>query len=143
MKSALSYVLTVTMLVMLAIMAFATMPALAQDVVIPVVSDTDFLGHLLQSVGQFKGATTLVIVGLAVQILIKFLGTELFGRLFKKVTGATKLTIYLSLSLIGGVSGLMLTADLTFGAALVHSSTLAAFGLLLNQIYKQFVEKKD
>ena len=119
--------------------------AMAQiaDPVITPVSDSDFLSFLLQSLGGIKGASTLAIVGVVVQVLIKFLGTDLFGNLFKNVTGAMKLLIVAVLTLVSGVVGLVGVEGLSISAALLHSTTLTAFLVLGNQIYKQFVVKKD
>ena len=119
--------------------------ALAQiaDPVIPPVTDTDFIGFLIQSLGGLKGASTLAIVAIVVQILIKFLGTDLFGKVFKNVSGAVKLLIVTGLSLVAGVVGLMSVEGLTIGAALVHSTTMTAFMVFANQLYKQFFVKAD
>lgn len=112
----------------------------AQEVVIPT---NDFIMMLLESIGGMKGASTLAIVFAVVQILLKFLNTELFGKWFKDMKGSTKLTIVLALTMISGVLSLMTVGGLTLGAALLHSTTLASFSVLANQLYKQFVVKED
>lgn len=110
---------------------------------LPEVPNVDFLQFLIQSLGGLKGAGTLAIVGVVVQVVIKFLSTPWSGELFKKLTGAKKLLIVTGLSLVGGVVGLMLPpTSLTLGAALVHSTTMTAFMVFANQAYKQLVEKK-
>lgn len=115
----------------------------AQDVVpiLPPVSNEDFLGLLIQSIGGLKGASTLAIVGVVVQLLMKFVGTPFADGLFKNA-GPWKLSLVGLLSWAGGVLSLMQVSHLSFGAAFVHSSSLMAFMVLANQIYKQFLEQK-
>ncbi len=109
---------------------------------VPAVSNTDFLQALIQSLGGIKGAGALAIAGVVVQLLIKFLGTPLAGSVLANVSGAWKLTAVVTLSLVSGVLALMLPpTSLGLGAALVHSSTLTAFMVFGNQVYKQFLEK--
>ena len=114
--------------------------AFAEEVIIPT---QDFIMFLLQSVGEIKGASTLSISYSVVQVLVKFMSSELWGSWFKKVSGATKITVVLVLTLASGILGLMTAGGLPFGAALLHSSTLAAFSVLANQLYKQYAEKVD
>lgn len=117
-----------------------SVPTFAQEVIVPT---QDFIMALLQSIGGIKGASTLTIVGIVLQVLFQFMHTPLFGSVFKKVDGAKKLLIILFLTLVSGVVSLMQTSDLSLSAALIHSSTLAAFSVFANQLYKQFVEKKS
>jgi hypothetical protein len=113
----------------------------AQDLVVPVSSNEDFIGLLLQSLGGLKGASSLAIAGIVVQLLMKFVGTPWADKLFANA-GPWKLIIVALLSYLSGVVGLMASAGLSFGAAALHSSVLAAFMVFLNQVYKQFIEKK-
>lgn len=114
--------------------------AFAQDVSIPEVTNDAFVQMLLASMGGFKGATALVIVGIAIKILIAFLGTPLFGSIFKKVTGQIKLLIVSGLSIIAGVITQM-SLGVTFTAALLQGASLATILVFLNQVYKQFFDK--
>jgi hypothetical protein len=125
------------------VLLFFSLPMIcfAQDA-LPEVPTQDFIGFLLLSIGGLKGAGTLAIVGTAVQILLKFLATPLCGQLFKNLSGAWKLTIVSFLSMVGGITSLMMTSNLTLGAALFHSATLTAFMVFANQVYKQFIEKQ-
>ncbi len=125
--------------------------AFAQDVgdiqpVLTDVSNQDFLGDLLQSLGGLNGASALAATAILIKLLLKFLSTpwgqNVLGKAFKDMAGGWKLTIVTGLSLAGGVIGLMTAGGLSAGAALVHSTTLAAFMVFSNQIYKQFFEKK-
>ena len=115
--------------------------AFAQDVVAP-ISNEDFLKLLVESIGGIRGAASLAVAGIVVKLLLAFLSSEFFGKLFKNLSGEIKLLIVSALSLAAGVIALM-TSGLPLGAALVHSSTLTAFLVLFNQIYKQFIEKKQ
>lgn len=112
------------------------MPALifGQDVIVPPTSDE--IMSLLASLGGLKGASTLAIVAVVVQGLMLMLKSSI-----GKFAGAYQLLAVLLLTLAGGVVGLMIQG-MDIGAALMHSSTLAAGQVLLHQIYKQFIEKK-
>lgn len=103
----------------------------------------DFIGFLLQSLGGFKGASSLVVAGLVVQIIMKFLGTDIAGQLMAKLPGNIKIIIVTGLTLVSGVLGLMTVGGLSLGAALIHSATLSALMVFGNQIYKQFFVKSS
>ena len=123
-------------------------PVVPTVTVPPVVDPTqDFIQLLLNSIGGMKGASTLAIVAVVIKILLKLLDVpyvaDLMGKKFSDWSGGLKLTLVLGLSYVGGVVALMLPpTSLTIGAALVHSTTLAAFLVLTNQIYKHYIEKK-
>lgn len=123
---------------------FAPLFVFAQDAAPPVVADPngEFIKLLLESMGGLKGASTLAIVGIVVQLLIKALNLPIVGKLFSESSGKVKLVIVSGLTLIGGVVGLMTVEGLTVGAALIHSTTLAAFMVFANQIYQHFAPEK-
>lgn len=104
----------------------------------------DFLGDLINSVGGMKGASAMAIAFAVVKLLMKAMGLPFVQNLFSgdAVKGQWKITIVIVLSLISGVLGLVVSG-VDLGAALVHSTTLAAYSVLFNQLYKQFVEKKS
>lgn len=104
------------------------------------ISTDEFLMYLLQSLGGFKGASSLVVAGLIVQIFIKFLNSDLSGKIFAGFKGFWKLAIVSFLSVVSGVISLMLNG-VSLGAALLHSSTLAAIMVLLNQFVQQYQKK--
>lgn len=116
---------------------------------IPVADpNNDFLKLLLESFNGMKGATTIAIIAIVLKLLINALNLPIVDRLlgskFKDWSGGIKLTIVLSLSYIGGVVGLMSPpTSLSLGAALIHSSTLAAFMVLSNQIWQHYFKKKE
>lgn len=121
-------ILGVLMLV-LGCVAYAVDPSLPPD--------TSEIMAFFAQLGGLKGASALVIAGIVVQGLMlavrSFLG-DLIGQY--------KLLLVLGLSLVSGVVALMVSG-VPLGAALVHSTTLAAFSVFFNQIYKQFFEKKS
>lgn len=127
------------------LLAFVAMLSLAgivfaQDVIVPVPT-TDFLQSLLSSIGGLKGASALAIAGVVSKLLLMFMGTDLFNQWFKNLDGGVKLVIALALSFISGLIALRMSG-IDWGAALIHSSTLSAFVVLSNQVYKQWFEKK-
>lgn len=112
--------------------------ALAQQV----DPNQDFINLLAGNIGQFKGMTTLAIVGLVVQLLLKFLDTSWFGSIFSKLDGSIKLLIVHGLGIAGSVAALMappnsmsLLSALTSGAVL---SVLMVYG---NELYTHFLKK--
>ena len=111
-----------------------------QDI-IPPVTTNDFLALLASSLGGLKGAGALAIAGVVSKLLLHFMGTPLFGDLFKKIDGGLKLTIALFLSFVSGLIATKMSG-LDWGSSLIHSSTLSAFVVLSNQVYKQWIEKK-
>ena len=89
------------------------------------------------------GASTLAIVVSVVQLLIMFLKTPLVGQLFTKLTDDLKIILVTGLTVVGGVSSLMLTEQLPFVAALIHSTTVAALSVFAHQLYKHLVKKDE
>jgi hypothetical protein len=110
--------------------------ALADSSASPSSAEDVFLGSLFTSLGGLKGASVLAAVAILTQLLIKFNATR-----WADFEGKWKLLIFTGLTLVGGVSGLMITDHLSFTAALLHSSTLATFQVFAHQFYKQITEK--
>lgn len=102
----------------------------------------DFLLLLIQSIGGLKGASALVIAGTITQLLIKALSLSFVDGWFTKIAGAGKLIIVYGLTLVSGVLALMMTG-VSLGAALVHSTTLSALMVFMNEIYKHFVKEQN
>lgn len=125
----------------LAVLTASTAIAQVVEQTIPVVTNEAFFKLLIESIGGAKGATGLVIAGIVVKLILSFFSTEMAGQIFKKLSGGVKLTIVLFLSLASGVIALMISG-VPLMTALLHSSTLSAFVVLSNQVYKQYFEKK-
>lgn len=117
-------------------------PIFAMSQELPPVSDTDFFLYVIQSLGSLKGAGALAIAYFVSQLILKFMATPLAMNLLKGVKGPVKLTVVLAVNLLSGVLSLMVLNGMTLGPAIMHSTTLAAFSVLFNQIYKQYVEKQ-
>lgn len=114
--------------------------AFAQDAV-PVVTNDEALQALFSMVGGLKGASAIAIAYAVCQFLMKFIGTPWADSLLKN-NGQWKLTIYLVLSLLVTTLGVVVAGG-TWGAALASGGAVAAFGVLVNQLWKQFMEKKN
>lgn len=133
---------TIYSLGFLAAFGLFIMSAMAQvDDPMATIPVSSFLEALLASLGGFKGASGLAVAGLVVQLLIKLLKTDLMGKLFDKIDGIWKLVIIMTLTYASGVITLVLQG-VDWGAALIHSTTLASLMVLGNQVYKHFTEKK-
>lgn len=123
-----------TMMAIWTVVIFAAV-AVAQDV-IPPVSETD-LRAFLMALGGAKTLSTLGIVGLVVQAIMLFLKSSL-----GEITGKWQLSLVLIFTFVGGIIGLK-SGGMDWGAVLVHSSTIGAAQVLMHQIYKQFMVKKE
>lgn len=108
--------------------------AFGQEIVEPSAQE---IMNFLAALGGVKGASSLAIAALVVQGLML-----LFRSSVGNFIGKYKLLTVLGLSLVSGVIALKLNG-VDIGAAIVHSSTMASFQVFLNQLYKQFFEKKD
>lgn len=118
------------------LMAQVVAPSLPLPV--PVDPNQDFINLLIQSIGGLKGASTLVIVGVAVQLLLKLMNTT-----WIKLDASIKLLAVSGLGVVGGVVGLMVPPNnLPIGAAIVHATTLTAFMVFFNQIYQKWLAPK-
>ena len=101
----------------------------------PIVIDPnqDFMEMLIKSFGGVKGMTTLGIVGLASQLLMKFMATSWFNSIIPISKSSWKLPMISLLTIVGGVIGLMMGEHMTLLAALVHSTTLSAVMVFSHQ----------
>lgn len=113
----------------------------AEPVPVPVDPNLTFLQLLLKSIGDAKGATTLAIVGIVIQLLLKLLDLPMLGNFFSGARGNIKLLIVGFLTFALTPITLVQTLSLDWGAALTHTATLTAFMVLFNQIYIQFFKK--
>ncbi len=125
---------------MLSLLSFV---AFGQDVE-PVMPTSDFIQLFLASLGGIKGASVLAIVGIVLKLLFAFLNSELAGKIgfMRDMNSGIKLFLILLISYASGIVTLMTTSDLSFGAAFIHSTSMSALIVLLNQAYKKFIEKK-
>lgn len=127
--------------VMLSLFTVFGFYALAQAAVppIPVCTDgMDFFACLGASVGSFNGASTLLIVAIVVQLLIKLLSSNVLDNIFGAMDGWLKLTIVSGLTLLLSVVGLMYSSGMSIVAALTSGTVLSALMVFANQIYQHF-----
>jgi hypothetical protein len=109
-----------------------------------VCSDKDLLAHLMLSIGGFKGMSALAIAFFIAKFLLLLLLSPFFTTMFPSLLkGSVKLLVATGLNLVVGLLSLMLPpVELTFGAAIMHSSVLALASVFANQAYKQFLTAK-
>ena len=100
------------------------------------VGDLDLISGLINIVKELKGASTLVIIAGIIQAFL------LFSRsAWSSILGKYKIAIIALVSFIGVlVTGLV--QDSSWATILTDASTLTAFQVLLNQVFKQ-IGKKD
>lgn len=106
------------------------------------ISNSDFFSDSLSQLSSlnFNGGF-LVIAGVVVQIIIRFLKTPLFGSLFPALNGFGKLCVVYLLSLLSGIIVLK-SQGLAWPAVLLHSQTVFAYGVVINEVLKHFAEVK-
>jgi len=132
MKKAFMFLSLMLMTLVMSAVAFAV-----EDPTVVVVGMDEFVQMLLKSVGEIKGASGLVIAVIVTQLMMKAFQTPIAN-----MAGKYRLLIVVVLSLITGVLA-MVASGVSAPAALLHSSTIAGLQVLIHQIYKQFIEKKD
>lgn len=108
----------------------------------PMILTPDFLAYLIASFNGLPGAGVLGGSVILVQVIIRALNQPFANHFFSKLSGWQKLAIVAGLTFAVTPLGLISTG-LPIGAALVHTSTLTAFQVLLNQIYLQAVKAKQ
>lgn len=122
--------------------AFVSLVAYSQDAVtLPVTPD--FLDYLVASFNGIKGASVFGGAAIMIQLILKALDQPFAKHFFSNRSGLNKLLIVSALTLAITPLGLITGACLTIPAALVHSSTLTAFMVFLNQLYQQAQKQKE
>jgi hypothetical protein len=81
------------------------------------------------------------LVGAVIQVLMILLRTDLVVKYIGEVNGQLRFAAVACLSMVGGIITLM-SGGLTLGAAVMHSTTLAAFQVFFHQMYTVYIEKK-
>lgn len=94
------------------------------------------IAALVNGILSLKGAGTLAIVAFVIQVLMLLLKSGL-----GKIAGKFQLLSVLLLSVVGGIVQSMIAGNLSFKAAALSASALAAYQVLGNQIIKQFLKK--
>ena len=131
MKHGMQWLMTMTLMVLWSGFCFAQGDT-------PELPTADWLMLLITAIGGMKGMSALGIAAAVAQLLLKFMATPL-----SKFAGKYKLLAITVLTMVAGVLGLMMASDVSFMAALMHSTTLAAFQVFVHQLWKQFVDKSD
>lgn len=109
---------------------------------VPEVTNDAWIQLFIASINGIKGATTLAIIGIVVKLIVALMGTPMFNSYFKKLKGSVKLTIVSFLTIVSSVASLM-TQGMTFTAAILYGATLTSILVFINQVYVQFIKKKD
>ena len=118
------------------------MCAYAQDAA-EVISNSDFIQLLISSLGGIKGAGAMGIAAIVVKLLLAAFNSDYLGKQLDKLTGKAKLAVVSLLSYASGVIALVQVGQVSLGAALVHSAVMPLLVVFLNQVYKQFIQKKN
>lgn len=129
-------------ILMVLVSVFVGFVAYAQGTVPDLPVTPDFLDYLVKSMNGIKGAGTIGAAAIMIQLIIKALDQPFAKHFFSNRSGLNKILIVSALTLAVTPLGLVTGAGLTIPAALVHSSTLTAFMVFLNQIYQQAQKAK-
>lgn len=122
-------------IVFLAIALFPVL-ALADDP----ISNADAIQKILAELSSHK-LVGMGLVAAAVQVIMIALRSELVTSMLGKIDSSIRLALVLGLTWLGGVTTMM-AGGMTFGAALLHSTSLAAFQVFAHQLYTVYIEKK-
>lgn len=98
-----------------------------------------FIQYLADSFNGVEGASILASAGLLIQALLRSLDNPIVQR-FLAARKISRTTLIASLTFLITPIGLISGAGLSVGAALVHSSTLLAFIVFLNQAAAEYSE---
>ncbi len=125
-------------------MAFAV-TALAQDLPVPIpeVANSAFFEALLAAIGGIKGASTLTIVGIVLQLLFKLFGTPMFAGIFNKLQAKAKFIVIGVLSIASLTVAEMQVAGVSVGVALLHGAVVTAIMNYAYRFYELFIETKN
>ena len=105
------------------------------------VTDSDFFQALMSAFGGVKGLSTLGVIALVVQLMLKFLSAPISGKAFPQFTGRTKINAVLTLTMIATLVGLM-SQGMGWAAAATSGVGLAALSGWIQQMWVQNVSKK-
>lgn len=105
-------------------------------------SDEDAIKFLFLSLGEggLKGLGIAFVIAKFLLMFILSPGLSMKIPFLQK--GSVKITVAIGLNLAVSILTLMVYSNLSFGAALTHSSVLAAFSVFGNQVFKQYLTKK-
>ncbi len=134
-----NYLKTLLIFILLLIVSFAVHGmAFSQDpgTTVEVVTAGDW-DSLLAAIGGFRGAGTMGLIVAIIQGLLLALKSPI-GAL----AGPYKLLLIAALTMALGVTGLKIDG-FDWQTALMHSTTLVSFQVLVHQIWKQMLEAKN
>jgi len=113
-----------------------------EDVAVDVINVENYLRLLIDSMGGLKGASTLGIIAVVVQILMATLKLDVLQDKLPKLVGKYKFLFVYALTSISAVVALRMQG-IDMLSALLHSNTLATYQVFMHQAMKQFSEKRS
>jgi hypothetical protein len=99
-----------------------------------------YIKLLLESLGGFKGASSLAVVMVFIQIIMHSLRLPYFQSKLPPMVGKHKFLMIYFLSIVSGILALRIQG-VDWMASLFHSNTLAAYQVFMHQAIKQAKEK--
>lgn len=105
--------------------------------------ETDSIRLLLKSAGGYLGVKALGASGSLIQILIRVLRSPGSDKFFQKQKPWVRLALISGLTFAITPIGLMTISGIPLAAAILHSATLNAFMVFLDQVMKKAPRKKD
>lgn len=117
---------------------FFSVMAFAQEA----VPSQDVLTGLIELIGGWKGLTSLAAAIASVQLIIKFLNSDLSGALLNKVSSEVKFLIIQGLSVVVAFLSLKITG-VSGLEALVKVLAMPVVMEFLHKLYTMYIEKKQ
>lgn len=113
--------------------------AYAQDV----STDAAWFQYVFENALNIKTMAPVAIALFISKALLFAFNTPKLGSLLDKLTGKMKLVVSFLLTYVVGVLTVMVVKKVGLPVALFDSGNIPLLGLLLNQVYKQFIVKAD
>lgn len=104
------------------------------------IADIDAIQQILAQLSGGKLAG-LALVGAVIQVIMIALRSNTVIKLLGEAKASLRLALILALSWVGGMA-VLVQGGMTWTAALLHATSLAAFQVLAHQIYSVYVESK-
>lgn len=104
-------------------------------------SEGGLIQYVLEHFMEAKKAGSIALALLISKVILFAFNTPKLGSLLDKLTGKMKLLVTLLFTYIVGVLTIAVMQHVSIPVALFDSANIPLLGLLLNQIYKQFIVK--
>lgn len=106
-------------------------------------ANADSIRLLLASLGGDLGVKAIGVSAFSVQILLRFMQSKSAESFFYKQKPWVRLSLVSALTFLITPMSLMAIPGMAIGSALMHTATLNAFMVFIDQVFKHLPGKKD